>query len=93
MIPCIKNKCILYPVCMSKPVIDCSPLKQFYITNFDPEAQILHEANRLWDLIHKYLPSVSVINPEASTPILYEYLYFHSNCDKYKEHLKEVENK
>ena len=27
--PCIKNKCISYPICINKPIIDCEDIKQY----------------------------------------------------------------
>lgn len=71
MIPCIEDKCLKFPICKSKVVIDCISLKQFYLNHFDPEAQILDESSRIWSIIHKHLPYVSVINPGTTTELSY----------------------
>jgi len=31
-IPCIKNKCILFPVCRNKYIIKCSILEEYFIS-------------------------------------------------------------
>ena len=63
-IPCVKDKCLKYPICKSRAIIECSPLKEYYMIQIgDAEGkQMLDEIDKLWTIIHKYLPSVSVIN-------------------------------
>ena len=73
-IPCIKNKCLKLPVCKNRSVINCTSLKEFYLNYFDDKAKILDESNKIWASIHKYLPSVTVIHAEATSPILFEHI-------------------
>ena len=59
MIPCLQLKCLKYPVCQSKEVIQCTQLRNFY-NSITPVAY----THKNWDTIHKYLPKVMKIISE-----------------------------
>lgn len=55
-IPCIKNKCILFPVCRNKEYVTCDILNDYFI-------EIYRKSNYLntWERINKTLPNLKSI--------------------------------
>jgi len=53
-LPCIKDKCILLPVCKTKKFIECNKLKQ-YMDDYYTDQIIIDESTRD---VYKYLLSI-----------------------------------
>ncbi len=58
MIPCIKNKCLKLPICVSKIRIDCIILKDYY-----DSIQEDMEWEELWIMLNKTFPNLESILP------------------------------
>lgn len=60
-IPCIKNKCILYPVCVSKIDIECDELWQYFrhvqVTNKDDPSA--------WSIMRMNFPVLNLVYPTS----------------------------
>lgn len=59
MIPCIKDKCLKYPVCKSKILIDCSLLRDHY--------RLIIE----WNDLHEYFPNLKTLISYADNDVFY----------------------
>lgn len=71
MIPCVKNKCICYPACKSKHVIDCPDLLKYY-----------NDTAPSGVTIHKFLPNVcSITNKDSHNDKTY--IKFGTNSIQY----------
>ena len=57
MIPCIKNKCLLYPVCKSKVDISCDELESYFVIKVKDDLNY----DLTFDQILEYLPALYVI--------------------------------
>jgi hypothetical protein len=57
MIPCIEEKCITYPVCQNKIIIECPKLKKL----MDHMEDSL-PTKEMWSLIHEYFPDVLAVH-------------------------------
>lgn len=62
-IPCIKNKCILYPVCKSKQVINCVDLESYFISSLQT---IGYDYNVVWNKITKSIPQLYTIRGKGN---------------------------
>jgi len=82
-IPCLSNKCILYPVCRNKEFIDCWDLFQHviylatYFDEFTYKSHGLHhlpEVNKyfIWDVIRNTLKRVTKI-PVYNNLFIFDY--------------------
>jgi hypothetical protein len=61
--PCIKNKCIVYPSCRTRQTVNCH-----YMYGYFRECEINNEKDHssyAWDDIHKYFPNLTLILPGA----------------------------
>jgi hypothetical protein len=58
IIPCIKNKCILYPACKSKQTINCSLLLEYF---FSLSMEMIGYSHK-WIIVEKDFPNLEVIN-------------------------------
>ena len=73
--PCKNIKCISYPVCIHKKVIDCSTLIKYYEMWFKMEYP--HTASHIWAEINKILPNVHQVTFSGAEMIrhpLYEFI-------------------
>jgi hypothetical protein len=66
-IPCIKDKCLKYPVCKYKLKILCSPLVKWYFYQEKIGLEILTPELR------KYFPLLRQLDPEKSSDLKYTY--------------------
>ena len=60
MIPCIEEKCITYPVCKNKVLIECPKLKN--LMNYLEENMTIKE---MWSRVHEYFPNVLAIHRDS----------------------------
>lgn len=61
--PCVKNKCLLFPICKTKVGIKCPDLTSYHQQLFE-EAHKEEVHSKHWDVwyfLHKDLPSLKVI--------------------------------
>lgn len=71
-LPCKINKCILYPTCRNKKVIDCEELRQmYYELKYRKGLNILET----WEILNETLPKMLTVQG----PMLFNY--------QYKEHV------
>ena len=56
MIPCIKNKCLKYPVCKHKVEVECTALRRY---------NALQTNKSFWRSMRKHLPKVVTIEMEV----------------------------
>ena len=57
MIPCVKDKCLKYPICKSKEKIDCKLIIEYY--KYLTE---LHDnAVQSWDILYKHFPNLKIL--------------------------------
>ena len=54
-LPCIKNKCITFPVCRNKELIYCSELR-YHCFNI---VRIREKQNDIWAELHEVFPNIS----------------------------------
>ncbi len=60
-LPCIKNKCLLYPVCKNKQEVSCEELRLHY---WNLKRGTLHiESIEVWAIINEDLPRLQMIGP------------------------------
>lgn len=71
--PCVKHKCLKYPMCIKKKYIICSDLYNYYIeiyvnikSNIKPDIANYHSKTQaiLWNNIRKNFSEVNEICPE-----------------------------
>lgn len=59
MIPCIRNKCLLYPACRNREEVECEEIRVYF---WQLKHETLHiEHNEIWEMINKYLPKLQMI--------------------------------
>jgi hypothetical protein len=72
-LPCKKDKCILYPSCVSKHMIDCIPLREYY-QYYKRERQV--KPKTIWKAINTVLPYVqSIVGPLNESQRVPQYYY------------------
>lgn len=59
-VPCITNKCILFPVCKAKEVIICDELRDWFEKISDKA--YCHNSKPVWKEVNIYLPCLVRIN-------------------------------
>jgi len=74
MIPCKKNKCILYPVCISKRDIVCDALRTFYhytvIRSSEFNCPDKNEASQtVWQSLKNFLPNLSTLKGKINVAL------------------------
>ena len=62
IIPCVKNKCILYPVCKHKKEIYCDDMYSWYALSSGEEI-----SNR-WQHIHRTFPNIEALGQVTIIP-------------------------
>jgi len=71
-LPCIKNKCLVYPACKSKTRIQCTPLSNYLKTvlkenNLNENWAWTKNHTKIWhSYIRKYFSRVTIITPEKN---------------------------
>ena len=55
--PCIKDKCITYPACKYKSVVECTPLHSYYLSICPSRVETKHA----WKMIKEFLPNLTGI--------------------------------
>ena len=58
MIPCIKNKCILYPTCIDKVEIECSDLEEYFNELYIAYEDFKDTISEIWKTINKTYPNL-----------------------------------
>jgi hypothetical protein len=56
IIPCIKDKCILFPVCRNKEYVTCDTLNDYFIVLYKKSNYL-----NTWAYINKFLPNLKSI--------------------------------
>ncbi len=71
MIPCIKNKCLLFAVCKNKTIIYCEELMAYFESEYRKIDDDLNNANRnnFWIDLNKDLPTLTRIFTDYSEAI------------------------
>jgi len=59
--PCKKNKCILYPSCLTKEVIGCILLREYYDCMVFRYLHLANRNARTFATIHQVLPKLITI--------------------------------
>ena len=54
MIPCIEDKCLKYPVCKSKTILDCTLILNYYKLLSPYSFQV-------WHTLHEHLPNLKTL--------------------------------
>ena len=79
-LPCKKDKCILYPSCVSKHMIECIPLREYY-QYYKRERRV--KPKTIWRAINTVLPYVqSIVGPLNESRLAPQYYYQRSIIDK-----------
>jgi len=62
--PCIKTKCLKYPVCKNKQILACNTLAKYY-------ENLAHDytGDEAWLHIKKYLPTMQGIRLDDGNPL------------------------
>lgn len=68
-LPCIENKCILYPACRSKESIGCKELSQYY--KLYMAIHMSYRSREIWFKINKTLPDLEIIRGEVINNVLH----------------------
>ena len=58
-IPCIKDKCLLYPVCKNKQEVECEEIRLYYWNLKRGKMHI--ESIEIWAIINEDLPRLQMI--------------------------------
>ena len=66
-LPCKENKCISYPVCISKNIIKCKHLHEYFIS-----IENENDVSYTWSVIHLDFPNLTFICPEDINTKEYE---------------------
>ena len=60
-LPCIKDKCILYPVCKNKKAIICDLLTEYMFKELNGKEM---HSNAIWQYLSNHFPNLMSINEE-----------------------------
>ena len=61
-LPCIKYKCLKYPVCRHNTTITCDVFRSYF-----RYMEIYHSTSQAWQLVHANMPQVTFIRNEENT--------------------------
>lgn len=60
-LPCKKSKCLKYPACLSKEVIDCNILRAYYEYLNEQNLGLANRTSKIWGNIRLILPNLLTI--------------------------------
>ena len=61
MMQCKKMKCLTYPICLNKEIIDCEILRKYYLETLRENGGLANRVSKTWGSIRVVLPMVSTI--------------------------------
>ena len=67
IIPCKKTRCLKYPSCISKEVIDCNILRAYYEYLHGQNEGLANRTSKIWGNIRLVLPNLLTIMGPIST--------------------------
>ena len=67
MIPCLRNKCLKYPICIGKLTITCDSLDEYYRHNLKLNRDLANRHSKSWAALTIHLPNLQRIR--VLTPV------------------------
>ncbi|GAF78359.1 unnamed protein product [marine sediment metagenome] len=74
-VPCIKDKCLKYPICRTRTILACDLLAEYYDKKHDTRTVSVvisvFNDDPIWSTIRKVIPRIIWITREAMTIEIY----------------------